>query len=49
LLADIYGHDAVRRWAGRWRVFLMACAEMFGFRGGQEWGVSHYRFRRRQS
>ena len=48
LLAEVYGHDGVRRWAGRWRVFLMACAEMFGFHGGQEWGVSHYRFQRRQ-
>jgi len=47
LLADVYGRDEVTRWAGRWRVFFMACAEMFAFRGGQEWGVSHYRFRRR--
>jgi cyclopropane-fatty-acyl-phospholipid synthase len=27
-------------------VFFMACAEMFGYDGGAEWGISHYRFRK---
>jgi cyclopropane-fatty-acyl-phospholipid synthase len=31
----------------RWRVFLIACEELFAFRGGDEWHVSHYRFVRR--
>jgi cyclopropane-fatty-acyl-phospholipid synthase len=35
------GSDAVRQ-LGKWRLFLMASAEFFGFREGNEWGVSHY-------
>jgi cyclopropane-fatty-acyl-phospholipid synthase len=49
VMARTYGESAAQVWLQRWRIFFMACAEMFGYRNGQEWWVSHYLFERPES
>lgn len=46
VLQSIYGQDA-ELWRQRWRIFFMACAELFGYNQGQTWWVSHYLFSKR--
>lgn len=46
LFAQTYGEAQTTRWWVYWRVFFMACGELWGFRGGNEWIVSHYLFRK---
>jgi cyclopropane-fatty-acyl-phospholipid synthase len=41
-LASAYGSEATL-WRQRWRMFFIACAELFGFGGGAEWFVTHVR------
>ena len=45
ILDSVYGDDAPIWWM-RWRLFFMACAELFDYNKGQEWWVSHYLFER---
>ena len=42
LFAAAYGTDQAKRWWIRWRIFWMACAELWGYRSGSGWDVSHY-------
>ncbi len=46
LFARIYGQDFANLWWMRWRMFFMACAELFAYNEGQEWFVGHYLFTR---
>ena len=46
ILEETYGRDDAARWFMRWRIFFMACEELFRYRDGREWFVSHYRFKR---
>ena len=43
VFAPVYGSEAAaRRWFERWRLFYLACEELFAYRGGAEWGISHH-------
>jgi len=46
-LQEAYGAAQARLWNQRWRMFWMACAELFGYANGEEWLIAHYRFARR--
>jgi cyclopropane-fatty-acyl-phospholipid synthase len=47
VLARTYGEPEALRWWVYWRLFFMACAELWGYADGREWLVSHYLFERR--
>ena len=42
IMQDVYGLNDANRWFQRWRIFFMACEELWGYRHGKEWLVSHY-------
>ena len=46
-LEETYGKSEASRWFYRWQVFYLACAELFAWNGGEEWGVCHYLFEKR--
>ena len=48
LITETYGADQAVKWWTYWRVFYMACAELWGYRNGHEWIVSHYLFSNRK-
>lgn len=39
--AGLYGPRDARAWVHRWRVFFLACAELFAFDRGRQWIVYH--------
>lgn len=46
VLRDAYG-DGASPWFHRWRIFFIACEELWGYNRGREWIVSHYLFEKR--
>lgn len=46
ILAETYGQDQAERWLQRWRIFFLACSELWGYKNGEEWLVSHYRMKK---
>lgn len=49
LLDEGYGAGQGAVWLQRWRMFFMACAELFNYGEGEEWFVAHYLFSRDRS
>ena len=52
-ILDIFQQDSsteeAKIWLQRWRMFFMACAELFGYKKGSEWIVAHYLFEKRNN
>ena len=44
IFSKTYGNGQEKKWFQRWRIFFMSCEELFGYKNGTQWGVSHYRF-----
>jgi cyclopropane-fatty-acyl-phospholipid synthase len=44
LMAETYGPENETRWLNNWRLFFLACSEVWGLKGGREYLVSHYLF-----
>ena len=47
ILSEVYGEGEADRWVHRWRLFFLACAELFAYAEGNEWFVSHSLLRHR--
>lgn len=44
IMAQTYGSQNETRWLVNWRLFFLACSEVWGLKDGREYLVSHYLF-----
>lgn len=49
ILEKAYGEKDATVWFQRWRMFWMACSELFKYSGGKEWPVHHYRLKKKSA
>jgi cyclopropane-fatty-acyl-phospholipid synthase len=49
ILRATYGGGQEHLWLQRWRLFFLGCSELFGYRAGQEWWVTHVVMGHRES
>lgn len=47
LFEETYGKENAVKWWVYWRIFYMACSELWGYSNGDEWMVSHYLFHKK--
>ena len=47
LFEKTYGKDYAVKWWVYWRLFYLACAELWAYNNGDEWIVSHYLFNKK--
>jgi cyclopropane-fatty-acyl-phospholipid synthase len=47
LFDTTYGKDQALKWWVYWRIFYMSCAELWAYKNGEEWMVSHYLFNKK--
>lgn len=47
LYENTYGKTEALKWWVYWRIFYMACAELWAYNNGEEWIVSHYLFHKK--
>ncbi len=46
IFTKTYGEQQAALWVNKWRMFFMACAEMFAFNYGEEWFIALYLFKK---
>lgn len=48
LFIQTYGEEKALKWWVYWRIFYIACSELWGYNNGDEWMISHYLFNKKQ-